>query len=172
MKPSLLGVVSALGIWQGIVEYKQNIERQSKYEMARASANFVGKPLLVVGGPYGEYIFRHIFKIPASHGYGDVCLDINPQACQENPDDNQQVIADVKKIPFSDRYFGAAFASHVLEHLPTIADAERAINELYRVADAVFIASPSKFSVGGWLVPGHHLWVKQLSDNTIEVEQR
>jgi hypothetical protein len=32
---------------------------------------------------------------------------------------------------------------------------------MQRVADSVFITYPSKQSIGGWFVRGHHLWVWQ-----------
>ncbi|HIE17209.1 MAG TPA: methyltransferase domain-containing protein [Dehalococcoidia bacterium] len=72
-------------------------------------------------------------------------------------------VADVAQIPFCDKAFGAAFTSHVLEHLPTIGHAKKALEELNRVADAVFIAHPSRQSIGAWLHPGHNLWIWQNS---------
>jgi SAM-dependent methyltransferase len=155
MKPVYLLALSLLG-WQAKVGLTQVRERNDKYALAWHIAREAGKPMLVVGGPYGSPIAGGLFNLKA-HGCGDVCLDIDPRACQGC----QTVVADVRDIPFSDRYFGSALASHVIEHLPAIDDAVQAINELYRVADEVFIASPRKDSIIAWLVPSHHLWIRQ-----------
>lgn len=131
-------------------------ERNRKYREAGQAAQARGKPLLVVGGPYGSGIGGQIFHFKA-HGCGDVCLDLNADSCDGCP----TTVADVREIPFGDAYFGAVYVSHVLEHLPTVEDAAQAVNELYRVADEVFVVSPPKSSIYAWLYPGHHLWVSQ-----------
>lgn len=169
-KLSLAGVAKGLLAWQGTVWYKQELERHSKYEAARAYAKSVGKPLLVVGGPLGG-LNRKLTGVQG-HGYGDVCIDVDPAACAGAPSDCKVVVGDVRSIPYPDRYFGAAFASHVLEHLSTVAECERALAELRRVADAVFIAGPSKQAITGWVHPEHHLWVQQLPDGSVKIEQR
>lgn len=69
-------------------------------------------------------------------------------------------------IPFADKTFGAVFVSHVLEHLSTTDDAKHALEELNRVAEKVYIVYPSRNSIGGWLTPGHHLWVWQEGTKT------
>lgn len=55
-------------------------------------------------------------------------------------------------LPFADKAFDVAFASHVLEHLD---DWEFALSEATRVADHVVVVLPHPFSPGGWLVPAH-----------------
>ena len=158
-------------LWQGGVMYRQSLERKVKYEAARAYANSMGKPLLVVGGPYGSNPLRHIFLTPA-HGYGDVCLDIDPEACMNCPKGCKVEVADVRDIPYPDGYFASALVSHCLEHLDTVADCQQAWVELHRVSDAVFVAGPSKSSLLAWLIPDHHLWVEQQADGSLRVEQR
>ena len=160
------------GIQQGVSIYQEHVERQVKYQMAKAQAETVGKPLLVVGGPYGGSGagFRSWFRMP-SHGWGDVCMDLDPDACA-GCSNCQTIEADVRDIPFSDGYFGASFVSHVIEHLPTIADAEVALGELNRVSNKVFVAGPSKTTLWAWINPDHHLWVDQLQDGSLKVEQR
>jgi len=135
----------------------QAIERQTKYQRAREIADRVGKPLLVVGGPLGGNPFRSIIKIP-SYPCGDYCLDIDPKACEGCPN---IVVADVRHIPFPDRFFGACLASHVLEHLPSVDDCIMAVTELYRVAEKVLVAYPRKASILAWLIPDHYLWIAQ-----------
>ena len=77
----------------------------------------------------------------------------------------------VTQIPFLDKSFGAAFASHLVEHLPTTNDAKGALAELNRVAEAVFIVYPSRQSIAAWVKREHHLWVWQKG-NVTYLEQR
>jgi len=95
-------------------------------------------------------------------------LDINPEALKGHP---CPVVASVTDIPFSDNEFGAVFISHVLEHLPAVIDAEKALNELNRVAEAVYIVYPSRQSIAGWIIRDHHLWIWQKGNKTF-VRQR
>ena len=167
----LLWIVLGLGVgfggWQLAVWYAGVMDKNKKFRAASTRARESGKPMLVAGGPWGTKRIRHILNVPA-HGNGDVCLDINYCAIEGHP---CGLIADVAYIPFADKSFGAAFASHLLEHLPSTGKASKALAELNRVADAVFIVSPSKQSVGGWLTADHHLWVRQRDGKTY-FEQR
>jgi len=148
--------------WQLVVWRLETREKNQKYRAAVAHARKMKMPLLVVGGPWGVKPLRRMFKVPA-HATGDVCLDIDPRAVQGVP---CSVVSSVTNIPFADKTFGAVFSSHVLEHLPTVAAAKQAIQELNRVADSVYIVCPSKQSIGGWIVKGHHLWVRQDGKHT------
>lgn len=131
-------------------------EKRIIFQQAKDYAESLGKPLLVVGTP----------KISLMHGCGDVTIDIDPGI---TPCDVE--IADVREIPYTDGYFGAAYASHIIEHLATVDDAKLALNELHRVADQVFVVSPSKMSLPAWLNPDHHLWVTASGDGFL-LEQR
>jgi hypothetical protein len=155
-----LGVCLGVAGWQLAVWLDGTRDKNRKYKAASACARGKNKPLLIAGGPWGTKPARHWFNMPA-HGNGDVCLDIDYRAMDGHP---CGVVANVTHIPFSDKSFGAAFASHLLEHLPTVAEARQALDELNRVADAVFLVSPSRQSFGGWLTKGHHLWVWQKGD--------
>jgi len=162
-----LGVFLGIGSWQLIVWQGEIRDKNRKYRAASACALEKNKPLLIAGGPWGTKPIRHWLKMPA-HGSGDVCLDIERRAIGNHP---CGVIANVTHIPFSDKSFGAAFASHLLEHLPDTGSAERALSELNRVAEAVFIAYPSMQSIAGWIHRGHHLWVWQ-NGNATYLKQR
>ncbi len=151
-----------LAVWLGEIRAKSR-----KYAAAKAFALAKNKPLLVAGGPWGAKPARRLLKMPA-HGGGDVCLDIERKAIEGHPNG---VVASVTHIPFSDKSFGAAFASHLLEHLPSPGDAKEALAELNRTAEAVFIAYPSRQSIAGWITLGHHLWVWQKG-NTTYLKQR
>jgi hypothetical protein len=161
------GVIVGLAAWQTFVWITETKDKDRKYRASRAQADARGKLLLVAGGPYGGRGFRNLIRLPA-HPNGDACLDINPRAIAGCPN---AVLADVTRIPFADGAFGAAFASHLLEHLPDTHAAETALAELHRVADVVYIAYPYRQSLGGWLTRGHHLWVRQKG-GTITLTQR
>ncbi len=159
----LFGVVSwQIAVWSGEIWQKHK-----RYDAAAACAREFGKPLLIAGGPWSNRGIRRRLNIPA-HGSGDVCLDIEQRAFEGHP---CGVIADVTQIPFSNKAFGAVFASHLLEHLPSTYSANKALDELNRVAEAVFLVYPSRQSVGAWLHRGHHLWVWQ-EGNAIYIKQR
>ena len=149
----LAGIAAGEGVQQAI-ELK---ERRQVFRQARDYADSVGKPLLVIGTPKWRF----------SHPCGDGNMDISPQRAKVC--DGQ--VADIREIPYPSGFFGAAFASHVVEHLPTIEDAKTAFNEMERVAGRVFIVSPHKTSIMAWIVPGHHLWVTPSEDGYI-IEQR
>ena len=151
-----------LAVWLSEIRYK-NRQCQKAVEYSQKS----NKPMLVAGGPWGGHSLRRRFNLPA-HTQGDVCIDIKASAILDWPNG---IVADVTFLPFPDKVFGSAFASHLLEHLPDTALAKQALAELNRVADAVFIAYPSRQSFPAWLIPDHHIWVRQ-KDNTIFLKQR
>ncbi len=164
---SALGIFFSVGSWQLAVWIDETRHKSKKYKAAAACAKKTGKPLLVAGGPWGTKGFRQRINMPA-HGNGDVCLDIDRSAFDGHP---HGVIGDVTQIPFLDKSFGAAFASHLVEHLPTTNDAKGALAELNRVAEAVFIVYPSRQSIAAWVKREHHLWVWQKG-NVTYLEQR
>lgn len=138
----------------------QLYDRHDKYQKALAEAQARGKPLLVVGTP----------NLPFNHPCGDVCLDRSSTVLLQCPDHG--VVADVRAIPFPDGYFGAVVVEHVLEHMPSLPDLEAAWGELWRVADAVYVAAPVKGSLLAWLVPDHFWWIYQEEDGTMYAEPR
>jgi hypothetical protein len=163
----LVGISFGIVGWQIAVWSVETLEKHRKYEAAVACCRKLGKPLLVAGGPWGSYRIRRWLRMPA-HGFGNVCLDIERRAFEGHP---CGIVADVTQIPFRDKAFGAVFASHLLEHLPSISAAERAVDELNRVAEAVYIVCPSRQSVWAWLHSGHHLWVWQKG-TAVHIERR
>jgi len=158
----MVGLLGMVGIWQFAVWLLEIRDKNMKWRTARSHSRKLTRPLLVAGGPWGGRRPRHWFNKPA-HGQGDVCLDIDRQALDGHP---CAVVASVTHIPFSDNSFGAAFASHLLEHLPSVPDARQALDELERVADAVYIVCPSRQSIAAWAIPDHHLWVWQEGGQT------
>lgn len=156
----VLAVLAAIGIWQLIVWMIEIRDKNQKYRAADEYARERAKPLLVVPSPWGVKPARRWLNKPA-HGDGDVCLDIDRRAVYGHP---CAVVGNVTRIPFSDNTFGAAFVSHLLEHMPTTGDAVQALDELNRVAEAVFVVYPYRQSIAAWIIPEHHLWVWQKGD--------
>lgn len=163
----IIGIILAIAIWQLIVWLFEIRDKNNKYKAAVEYAQKSGKPLLVVGGPWGVQPARRWFNKPA-HGDGDVCLDIDRRAIEGHP---CAVVASCTNIPFADKTFGAVFSSHVLEHIPTTEAAKNALEEMNRVAGAVFIVYPSRQSIVAWLMRDHHLWIWQKGNQT-HVKQR
>ena len=152
-----------LAVYVGLTEIKENRERWQAYSDARQAADAVDRPLLNVGCPR-LYLLKYTC--------GDLCLDIDPgrlNLCQSA----QPVLADVRAIPFPDSYFGAVLCTHVLEHLRSVQDAQRAFSEMMRVSDGrVFIAYPSKASLLAWLHPEHRLWIEKGPAGQLYAEER
>lgn len=117
-------------------------EREAIFSRAQNKASELGKPLLNAG--CGG--FKMIGSFPRGILESDVNLDITPR------DVPRFTLASVEDIPFEDKHFGAVFCSHVLEHT---ADWRKALAELHRVGDHVFIVVPKGIWLGNWLNPTH-----------------
>ncbi len=141
-------LLGAIALSQVCVGVSQIIDRQAQYTQARKEADRRGKPLLVVGGPYGAGIYRKLFNLKA-HGFGDVCTDIDPRACEGAP---RVATADILDLPFADKEFGAVFVSHVFRHLHG-QDKDDAWDEVARVADSIYHADQSRFWLLGYIAP-------------------
>lgn len=120
----------------------ENVERDTVFSQAKAKAVELGKPLLNAG--CGQ--IKPIGGFPRAILESDVNLDISPMAVP------RFVQSSVERIPYPDKYFGAAFCCHVLEHID---DLEQGLQELYRVADYVYIIVPSTIWPSTWLHTGH-----------------
>jgi len=129
-------------VFQGV---RHVTEKRRGWQIAQSLAN--GKPILVVGAPKTRLF---------GHPCGDVAIDINP-GISYCPNIEK---GDIREIPYPDKSFGVAFVSHVLEHLETVEDAEKAIAELHRVAENVVVIQPHIDSIANWLSPEHHLVVE------------
>jgi hypothetical protein len=152
-------------LYQSIVTFSEVLERKTTYNYAKQYANSLNKPLVVLGGNTNQ-IWGFNSRIEV-HGCGDLCIDKKIDACLNC----NYISADIREIPLPDKYAGAVFCSHILEHLPTIEDAQKAIKELNRVADALFICYPGKHNPMAWIHPDHHLWVNN-HNGIIGFEQR
>jgi hypothetical protein len=160
---AIIGIFLAVFIWQIIIFILEIRDKNRKYQAACDFARKSGKPLLVIGGPWGVKAYRRLLGRPA-HGDGDICLDIDRRALEGHP---CAVVASCTNIPFGDKSFGAIFSSHVLEHMGTIKMAEQALTEMNRVAGSIFITYPSRQSFAGWIIRDHHIWVWQKEGKTL-----
>lgn len=116
-------------------------------QAARRAAN--GRPLLNVGAGLPHTSLRAALLGPTL--WGDVNVDVAaPRDVSHGP--GRVSFGDVQALPFPDRSFGAAIASHVLEH---VADPAAALVELHRVADHVFVVTPPWWTFHAWAHPGH-----------------
>jgi len=137
------GLITYLGIvqlWDYVI-VKNNLALE-----ARKHADYLGKPLLNVGC--------------GNTAYGDVNLDINPKNVPHF------IQGDATDIPYPDKYFGALFASHILEHLE---DPDQALREWNRVADKVFVLVPPIYNP--FCLDGDHKWIF-IGDNKIRIPGR
>jgi len=160
-----MGWIKYLLGYQSLISISEFAERNRVYDAAKSYAQRLAKPLVIIGGNSNQ-----IWGISLSiqiHGGGDLCIDIKPDACLNS----NYLYADVRNIPLPDKYAGAVFCSHLLEHLLTVYDAEIAWNEINRIADSVFVCYPSKLSIAAWIHPDHHLWVSS-KNGEIYFEQR
>lgn len=134
-------VATAFLGWQAWDGLNRLQERRTTFAKALATARHRGKPLLIVGLPYGMYGC-------GSAADGDVVLDL--RTLRQCPNQVQGSVEDLTR--WSEKHFGAAFVSHVVEHT---CDPRRAVAELRRVADTVYMLYPPWWSLSAWLVPGH-----------------
>lgn len=78
-----------------------------------------------------------------------------------------QLDIEKEQLPFADKQFGVAFASHILEHLD---DWQFALSEMVRVADHVVVVVPHPCYFSGWICLEHkqHFSVDDI-DKMIEL---
>ena len=125
-------------------------DRTKLFKEAERVAHSRGKPLLVVGRPYGWSDRNQAFL--KRHGCGDVCIDIT--GCDECQGGLKADVADLSRFPSG--YFGAAFASCTLEH---VEDLPAAWAELNRVTNGnVFVVHPQNWSPFAYTCRSHK-WV-------------
>ena len=154
-------VGAGLVVHQVGLSLAHHAERRALYEEGGMRAHAVGKPFLLVGRPYKA------LEAPCSP---DVTLDLDPETPMVCP--TSGLVGDVTAIPYPDHYFGAALASHVIEHLGSIERAARAWSELWRVSDAVAIAWPRRSAIWHHTNPEHMLWTEPVDSYHLYVEER
>ena len=115
------------------------------YAFKRAQELSEGRGIINIGcGTHRPYQSQAIAEQPEVL----VNLDIVPNGMPHFI----QIDIEHDSLPFADKQFGCAFASHVLEHLNNWSFA---LEEACRVADYVVVVLPDPLYFSGWLAPGH-----------------
>ena len=119
------------------------VTKQAAFEKARELSN--GKGIVNIGaGPHRTYQAQVIAEQPEILANIDIAPNGMPRF--------MQLDIETAPLPFSDKQFGAAFLSHVIEHLDNW---QFALAEASRVADYVVIVLPHPAYFSGWLTPSH-----------------
>lgn len=117
--------------------------KDAAFREARVLSN--GRGIINLGcGPHRTFGARIRAESPEVLVNIDIALDGMPRFLQ----------LDIERelLPFADKQFGCAFASHVLEHLDNW---QFALTEASRVADYVVVVLPHPAYFSGWLAPEH-----------------
>ncbi|MBA7601340.1 hypothetical protein ES703_08410 [subsurface metagenome] len=130
------------------------VTRDVAFEEAKRLSN--GKGIINLGaGPHRTYQVQIIAESLEILSNVDIVPNGMPHYLQ----------LDLEKsaLPFADKQFGCAFASHVLEHLDNW---QFALAEMLRVADHVVAVLPDPRYFIGWLAPGHvhHFSIDEINE--------
>ena len=130
--------------------------KDEAFEEAKRLSN--GKGIINLGaGPHRTYQGQVIAEAPEIFSNIDIVPNGLPHFLQ----------LDLEKsaLPFADKQFGCALASHVLEHL---VNWQLALAEMVRVADSVVVVLPDPLYFSGWLAPSHeqHFSVGEIDEIT------
>ena len=137
------GAVGLLGTYVTIDLLHYSNAKDVAFEEAKRLAH--GRGIINLGaGPHRTFGALIIAEHPEVLANIDVALDGLPHFIQ----------LDIEReaLPFADKQFGCAFASHILEHLDNW---QFALAEACRVADYVVVVLPHPAYFSGWLSPEH-----------------
>lgn len=129
-KPIILAMVSG---YAALISFDSLFFRGLQLLRARAYSRKAGKPMLNIGS--------------GMFGYGDVNMDVERF---DVPNFVKGSVEDMRM--FRKKQFGSVYASHVLEH---VSDPDKALKEMQRVADRVFVVKPHFYDILAWTFPGH-----------------
>lgn len=119
------------------------VTKDAAFQEARRLSN--GKGIINIGcGPHRTYQAQVIADQPEVLANLDIAPNGMPHFIQ--------IDLERSPLPFADKQFGCAFASHVLEHLDNWSFA---LEEACRVADYAVVVLPHPAYFSGWLWPGH-----------------
>lgn len=133
------------------------MDRKRIFAEAQARAAELGRPLVVVGDPFGGG-FTRLFP---AYTCGDLCVDLN--GCPKCP---EQLAADITKdkLPLCDDS-AVVFVSCVLEYVD---DIQAAWRELRRVAGPeLYLVRVGGWSLSSWLFPGAKWILSQVPEGGI-----
>ena len=137
------GLVSALGACAFFDFFHMTVTKDVAFKEAKRLSN--GKGIINLGaGPHRTCQAQIIAESPEVLANIDIAPDGIPHFLQLD--------IETDSLPFSDKQFGVAFLSHVLEHL---GNWRFALNEARRVSDYVVVVLPHPAYFSGWLAPEH-----------------
>ncbi|MBA7576923.1 hypothetical protein ES708_18765 [subsurface metagenome] len=148
------GAIGAAGACAAIDLLHVTGTREVALEEAKRLSN--GKGIINLGaGPHRTYQAQIIAESPEILSNVDIVPDGMPHFLQLDLEKNT--------LPFADKQFGCAFASHILEHLDNW---RFALGEMVRVADYVVVVLPDPLYFSGWLAPGHvhHFSIEEINE--------
>lgn len=130
----------ALGVaaWEVYWWHRRNVRRVQSFAEARALADALGKPLVLVGAPDGG--------MTSGAGCGDVTIDLAGSSCPNS------LRADVTRpLPFADDS-AVVLVQYVLEY---VGDYGAALRELRRIAGPnLFVERVQPWTLTSLLYPG------------------
>lgn len=119
------------------------IVKTAAFEKAKELSN--GRGIVNIGaGPHRTYQAQIIAESPSVMANIDIAPNGMPGFVQLD--------IEAEHLPFSEKQFGVAFLSHILEHLENW---QFALVEACRVADYVVVVLPHPAYFSGWLDPQH-----------------
>jgi len=134
----LTHALAALAAWEAGWWLRRRTLRSITFDLAKAEAIRLGRPLVVIGAPDGG--------VTSGYGCGDVTVDIQASACPVS------IQADItKRIPLPDDS-AVVFVSCVLEY---VGDYEAAMRELCRVSGGhLHVVRVEPWTLTAFLYPG------------------
>jgi len=131
------------------------VTKQAAFEHAMELSN--GKGIVNIGaGPHRTYQAQIIAEAPETMANVDIAPNGMPHFVQLD--------IETDRLPFTDKQFGCAFLSHILEHLDNW---QFALDEASRVADYAVVVLPHPAYFSGWLTPEHRQHFSKNDINTI-----
>ncbi|MBA7641918.1 hypothetical protein ES703_49604 [subsurface metagenome] len=148
------GLTAALGACAACDLFHMTSVKAAAFEEARRLSN--GRGIINLGaGPHRTYQAQVIADSPEILSNIDIVPNGIPHFLQLN--------LEKSALPFTDKQFGCAFASHVLEHLDNW---QFCLQEMVRVADSVVVVLPHPLYFSGWLAPSHrqHFSIEEINE--------
>ena len=170
--PAIAAVLAATELCSWVLRMKQ---RDLLFRQALRVARSRGRPLLVVGKPFGWDKDRDAgawvpWSRRGAHPCGDVTLDV--RGAPECPVSLKGDASDLSSIPTG--AFGAVFTSCTLEHIERLPSAWA---ELHRVsslpgeAPAVFVVHPQSWSLFAHLEPAHRWLISEADQGRLRARR-
>lgn len=138
MIAGLAKVGLALAAWETAWWARRRARRASVYQEARAAADGLGRPLVVVGAPDGG--------VTSGYACGDLTLDLQPSTCP-----NSLVVDITQRTPLADDSV-VVFVSCVLEY---VSDVQGALAEIQRISGGyAYYCGVEPWTITSFAYPG------------------